>query len=341
MYDAGTGVTDREVDLFNTFFSYTFILYTLVYTPSFMNIFNPLDGHRNNAYTCPTCFLECRSSRGLTQHQNSAHRQFTPESNGDENQPISTNEYHPHLTDLPNPLNGDAPDSWDPFNSRIEFDFALYHFVEAQSSAGLIDKALDLWAATVGDSAPWKNSKELYATIDAIKLSTAPKWMMQTYVLCAQDSRQVLLHQLETTQYKDKINLSPYRQFDSNHQRTWSNLMSADWAWTQADEIAKDEATRVAEVRFSPVLQDELLLIAAQPTTRHHIMISSINSLPESRRSLANGNGAREAKTTQPGDEVAPEQDGDGADVQLHSHEREEEGAGDDGNNIPGTRQGT
>ena len=102
------------------------------------------------------------------------------------------------------------------------------------------------------------------------------------------------------------------------------------------------------------------MLIAAQPTTRRvctfslsqhcnvytddsadHIMISSINSLPESRRSLANGNGAREAKTTRPGDEVAPEQDGDGADVQLHSHEREEEGAGDDGNNIPGTRQGT
>ncbi|KAF8492989.1 hypothetical protein F5888DRAFT_1636793 [Russula emetica] len=92
------------------------------------------------------------------------------------------------------------------------------------------------------------------------------------------------------------------------------------------------------QFRFS---KDELLLIAAQPTTRHHIMISSINSLPESRRSLANGNGAREAKTTRPGDEVAPEQDGDGADVQLHSHEREEEGAGDDGNNIPGTRQGT
>lgn len=51
-------------------------------------------------------------------------------------------------------------------------------------------------------------------------------------------------------------------------------------------------------------------------------MISSINSLPESRRSLANGNGAREVKTTRPGDEAAPEQDGDGADVQLHSHER-------------------
>ncbi|KAF8490678.1 hypothetical protein F5888DRAFT_1807962 [Russula emetica] len=325
MYDAGTGVTDREVDLFNTFFSYTFILYTLVYTPSFMNIFNPLDGHCNNAYTCPTCFLECRSSRGLTQHQNSAHRQFTPESNGDENQPISTNEYHPHLTakpcneageyllpytrppDLPNPLNGDAPDSWDPFNSRIEFDFALYHFVEAQSSAGLIDKALDLWAATVGDSAPWKNSKELYATIDAIKLSespwktytvryqgprplgTAPKWMMQTYVLCARDSHQVLLHQLETAQYKDKINLSPYRQFDSNHQRTWSNLMSADWAWTQADEIAKDEATHGA--MFVPVVagSDKTTVSVATGHQEYHPVYMSPGNLSNIAR-RAHGN---------------------------------------------------
>jgi hypothetical protein len=165
-------------------------------------------------------------------------------------------EYLPPYTrppDPPIPHDGGTPDSWDPFNSRIEFDFAHYHFVEAQSSAGLINKALDIWAATVSGTAPWKSSKQLYATIDAIKLGdspwktytvryqgplptgTAPKWMTQTYELCARDSRQVLLHQLKTTQFtKDKINLSPYRQFDSNHQRTWSNLMSADWAWTQA-----------------------------------------------------------------------------------------------------------
>jgi hypothetical protein len=95
-------------------------------------------------------------------------------------------EYLPLYTrppDLPNPLDGgapDGPDPWDPFNSRIEFDFALYHFVEAQSSAGLIDKALDLWAATAGEAAPWKNPKELYATIDAIKCSDSP-W--KTYAI--------------------------------------------------------------------------------------------------------------------------------------------------------------
>ena len=155
----------------------------------------------------------------------------------------------------PIPPEGETTNPWNPFNSRIEFDFAHYHFIEAQNSARLIDKALDLWAASViefGGDAPWKTSKELYRTIDAIKCGdspwkvyniryqgplphgTPPKWMTQVYELCARDTRQVLHHQLETTDFKDKINMIPYRQFDSNGQRILSNLMSADWAWTQA-----------------------------------------------------------------------------------------------------------
>jgi hypothetical protein len=155
----------------------------------------------------------------------------------------------------PVPLDDGATNPWSPFNSRIEFDFAQYHFVEAQSSAGLIDKALDLWAATVsefGGDSPWANSEDLYATIDAIQHAdvpwkvykiryqgprppgTPPKWMTQTYELCTRDSRLLLHQQLATTQFKDKINLSPYRQFDAHGQRTWSNLLSADWAWKQA-----------------------------------------------------------------------------------------------------------
>jgi hypothetical protein len=155
----------------------------------------------------------------------------------------------------PNPSEGEAMNPWNPFNSRVEFDFAHYHFIEAQNSAPLIDKALDLWAASImefGGDAPWKNSKELYGTIDAIQRGdspwkvyriryqgplppgTPPKWMTQVYELCARNTRQVLHHQLETTEFKDNINLTPYRQFDGNGQRVWSNLMSADWAWTQA-----------------------------------------------------------------------------------------------------------
>ena len=144
---------------------------------------------------------------------------------------------------------------WSPFLSHVKFDFANYHFVEAQNSASLINKALDHWAACVlpfGRVAPWKSSSELYTTIDAINLGdlpwktytvryqgpfppgTPPKWMTQMYELCTCDLRQVLHHQLGTTAFKDNINLSPYRQFDNTYQRTWSNLMSADWSWAQA-----------------------------------------------------------------------------------------------------------
>ena len=142
-----------------------------------------------------------------------------------------------------------------PFESRAEFDFSYYHFVEAQSPAAGIDKALDIWTATVmefGRDAPWNNAAKFYKTIDAIQhgdspwktyciqyqgprpLGTPPKWMTETYSLCTRDSRRVLQHQLATTQFEGKINLVPYRQFDSKRQRVWSNLMSVDWAWSQA-----------------------------------------------------------------------------------------------------------
>jgi hypothetical protein len=137
----------------------------------------------------------------------------------------------------------------------VEFDFSYYHFVEAQTSASGIDKVLDIWAATMlefGGDAPWRNAKNLYETIDSIQHGdspwksysiqyegprppgTPPKWMTETYSLCTRDARQVLGHQLATTQFKDQFNLAPYRQFDNKGQRVWSNLMSADWAWSQA-----------------------------------------------------------------------------------------------------------
>src|SRR5712672_380916 len=58
---------------------------------------NPLGGFLRTTYTCPTCFLECQTSGGLTKHRNSAHRQFTPQLDDDA---VPTYEYHPHLTGM-------------------------------------------------------------------------------------------------------------------------------------------------------------------------------------------------------------------------------------------------
>lgn len=154
----------------------------------------------------------------------------------------------------PPPTDNHDSNPWDPFDSRVAFDFANYHFVEIQSSASNIDKALDMWAASVleyGGDTPWKTAQELYSTIDSIRhgdapwkvysiryqgplpSGTPPKWMTTTYELCTRDARQVIHNQLATADFKDKINYVPYQQFDGEGKRVWSNLMSADWSWKQ------------------------------------------------------------------------------------------------------------
>ena len=144
---------------------------------------------------------------------------------------------------------------WLPFDSRLEFDFAWYHFVKQQSSVSGINEALDLWAAAEvrhGGHIRWANAQALYDTIDEINrgdvpwrtfqlsykgplpASTPPKWMTRTYELCIRDSRQVLQQQMADPAFKDHMFYTPYRQFNAASKRVYSNLMSGDWAWQQA-----------------------------------------------------------------------------------------------------------
>ncbi|KAJ7102682.1 hypothetical protein C8R43DRAFT_1092270 [Mycena crocata] len=216
------------------------------------------------AYQCPDCPRSFSTTGGLTRHKNLAHRKYTPAADGqDGNQ--HTTQHHPKLNAAR--LDEQPPGSWSPFSSRTEFDFANFHFVEAQSSEGQINTALDLWTAQVlrhNETAPWKRAKDLYKTIDAIQHGDAPwkvyklqytgpkpaglppKWMTEEYELCARDCRTLLHHQLATPDFKDKINYAPYRQFDACGRRVWSNLMSGDWAWKQADLISVNKSTHGA-----------------------------------------------------------------------------------------------
>lgn len=59
--------------------------------------------------------------------------------------------------------------------------------------------------------------------------------MLETYALCTRDSRLFLWHQqLATADFVDQINYTPYCQFQANGDRVWSDLLSADWFWSQA-----------------------------------------------------------------------------------------------------------
>ncbi|KAJ7038606.1 hypothetical protein C8F04DRAFT_951033, partial [Mycena alexandri] len=198
-----------------------------------------------------------------------------------------------------------------PFTSRVEFDFADFHFSKAQSSAAEIDTALDLWAASVmasGNTAPWNNAAQLYAAIDRIQQGdapwqthnvrysgplppgTPPRWMTQTYELCVRDLREVLHNQLSTRSFKDHIDYVPYRQFNHAGKRAWSNLMSGDWAWKQADEITRDPDNHGCA--FVPVVagSDKTTVSVATGHQEYHPVYASPGVLSGPAR-RAHGNG--------------------------------------------------
>ncbi|KAJ6533564.1 hypothetical protein B0H19DRAFT_1324326 [Mycena capillaripes] len=225
------------------------------------------------------------------------------------------------------PDNGQDPTAWAPFDSRVEFDFAHYHFVELQTSERNINTALDLWAASVmefGGTAPWKNAADLYSTIDEIQngdmpwksyemrytgplpAGTPPKWMTQTYEVCTRNLRDVLHHQLETSSLKDHVDISyesiaylnstltvsiiPYRQFNHAWHRVWSNLMSGDCAWKQADLIAEDPDNHGGT--FVPVVAggDKTTVSVATGHQEYHPVYASPGNLTGPAR-RAHGNG--------------------------------------------------
>ncbi|KAF7354560.1 hypothetical protein MSAN_01369100 [Mycena sanguinolenta] len=281
------------------------------------------------SYTCPECLKEFATSRGLAHHRNAVHRHFTPASE-EEDENSFQRRYHPLANALPcdpdgeylppyapapplpqPPADGQDPAAWAPFGSRLAFDFAHYHFVELQSSEHDINKALDLWAASViefGRDARWPDAAAFYADIDSIRHGAVPwktyrmrytgplpptnppAWMTQEYELCTRDVRQLLHHQLGTSAFKDYVDLVPYQQFNHRGHRVWSNLMSGDWAWKQADLITADE--KLHGCAFVPVVavSDKTTVSVATGHQEYHPVYISPGVLTGTAR-RAHGNG--------------------------------------------------
>ncbi|KAJ6613995.1 hypothetical protein B0H10DRAFT_2165190 [Mycena sp. CBHHK59/15] len=256
------------------------------------------------------------TTSGLTHHYDCQHREFTPAPDG-EDEHAHHSDTHPEINGQPCNANGDylpphsappplasldgrAPGSWAPFESRTAFDFAHFHFVQVQSSASVINTSLDLWAAPIlkyRDNIPWKNAGGLYSMIDTIQHGDAPwkvhtiryqgpwpagvppKWMTKTYELCTRDACTVLHNQLATADFKDQFSYSSYRQFNVEGKCVGSNLMSGDWAWKQADTIARLEGTRGS--MFIPVIagSDKTTVSVATGHQEYHPVYTSPGNL--------------------------------------------------------------
>ncbi|KAF8203408.1 hypothetical protein K438DRAFT_1964892 [Mycena galopus ATCC 62051] len=282
-------------------------------------------------FTCPEpgCDRHFSRIRDLGRHRNSAHRKFTPASDGEDENTFKSH-FHPLANALPcnadgeylppftppvpppaPPEDGLDPAAWTPFASRVEFAFADFHFSRAQSSVAEINTALDLWAASVmgtDRSTPWNNAADLYADIDRIQEGdapwtthivrysgplppgTPPRWMTQPYEVCMRDLREVLHNQLATRSFKEHVDYVPYRQFNHAGKRAWSNLMSGDWAWKQATEITRNPDNHGCA--FVPVVagSDKTTVSVATGHQEYHPVYASPGILSGPAR-RAHGNG--------------------------------------------------
>ncbi|KAI9439702.1 hypothetical protein H4582DRAFT_1812628 [Lactarius indigo] len=279
------------------------------------------------SFACAVCPKVCSTLARLARHKKLKHPVITPP----KDLLSHTRIFHPSLdarpcdesgmflqapwgsTSLPAPPSQDNQhvQDWTPFEDRLAFDWAYYHYVNLQSSAAEIAEGLNLWSATsikhgATIGAPWRNAKEMYATIDSIKIGSLPfkafvfqytgpkptvppRWMEEVYELNTHDVLDVIWEQLATPDFRGQFNYVPYKEFNGKGERVWSNLMLGQWASMQADELSKDECNDGA--MFVPIVagSDKTTVSVATGHQEYHPVYISVGNLTNTAR-RAHGN---------------------------------------------------
>ncbi|OBZ73398.1 hypothetical protein A0H81_06627 [Grifola frondosa] len=91
------------------------------------------------------------------------------------------------------------------------------------------------------------------------------------------DPRAVVQNMLANLDFKDEIDFTPLREFVDGERRL-KNFMGGDWAWRQADEIAKDPETHGA---FVPVIlgSDKTTVSVATGQNEYYPLYASIGNV--------------------------------------------------------------
>jgi hypothetical protein len=155
------------------------------------------------------------------------------------------------------PLDATPDNPFHPFEDRLAFEFADYHFSQQQTSGAAIDRALQLWAAQSAkngfDDVPWGSANDMYKTIDQIRqgnnpwktvpffyqgpstqTDNSPKWMTECFTLVTRNIRCLLHEQIACTDFHGHWDYVPFIEFNDTGDRVWTSLMSGDWAAKEA-----------------------------------------------------------------------------------------------------------
>ncbi|KAH9039148.1 hypothetical protein EDB85DRAFT_2072572 [Lactarius pseudohatsudake] len=165
-------------------------------------------------------------------------------------------------------------------------------------SEGDVDKLLNILERLSGN-VPFSNHEDLYAAIDELTVgdvpwqsftvryhselgdvdASQPKWMSDVHEVFYRDPHLIVCGMLTNPDYEGGMDFGPYYVFDKDGTRLYEHMMSGDWAWEQATEIARDPKTHGSA--FVPIIlgSDKTTVSVAMGQTDYYPLYLSIGNL--------------------------------------------------------------
>ncbi|KAH9023276.1 hypothetical protein EDB85DRAFT_2075341 [Lactarius pseudohatsudake] len=222
---------------------------------------------------------------------------FHPEIDG---KPCRQDGSYPKLGEQLRPSCPPAANSadWGAFESKEGFEMAELLYGKAHMSEGDVDKLLNILERSSGN-VPFSNHEDLYAAIDELTVgdvpwqsftvryhselgdvdASQPKWMSDVHEVFYRDPHLIVRGMLTNPDYEGGMDFGPYYVFDKDGTRLYEHMMSGDWAWEQATEIARDPKTHGSA--FVPIIlgSDKTTVSVATGQTDYYPLYLSIGNL--------------------------------------------------------------
>ncbi|KAG2743057.1 hypothetical protein P692DRAFT_20878964 [Suillus brevipes Sb2] len=232
----------------------------------------------------------------------------------DHKRPIYGKIEHPYLFGRPcdaqgNPLppgaarppRGTADDDWPPFANQADFLLADFLFRKVEMSGSDIDFLMELWAfrmQQLGEAAssPFISHKDVYATIDSIRLGDvpweclsvdlgetipddAPSWAERSYQVWYRNPDTIIKNMLDNPDFHQQFDYAPHVTKDHHGQRKWQNFMSGNYAWRQCDKIYNEDPSTEGATYVGIILGSEKTTVSvATGNVEYHPLYLSIGN---------------------------------------------------------------
>lgn len=135
----------------------------------------------------------------------------------------------------------------------MQFEVCELLYLKNEMSQAHVDKLMELWAASflqegLDTGTPFRNHVEMHDLIDSIHHGDAPwysfkikysgeipeanppKWMTDTYEVCARDVNLVVANLLKITDFDGEFDYIPYEEFSASGEQQFCNYFSGGLA---------------------------------------------------------------------------------------------------------------